>query len=235
MQHKYQIISQIIETNILNGFYKGSKLPTEDELIKEFDVSRNTLRKAIDVLVRKGHIIPVQGSGMFIRDVSSEGTINLENFRGLTEDFKNASIETDVIDFKVVSADEKIAKTMNCAVGSDLYYVNRVRIVDGIRWVVEYSYFNKKLIPYLNQEIIENSIYYYIRKALGKQIGYVDRILEADALSAADAKLLGLQEGDPALISINKAMFKSGEIFDYSIDIHHYQHTKFLKLSNFMY
>lgn len=235
MQHKYQAISQIIENNITNNHYSGPKLPTEEELIKEFSVSRNTLRKAIDVLVRKGYIMPVQGSGMFIRDISHTGAINLENFRGLTEDYKNHSIKTQVIEFKTIEATEELAEIMQCDVGTSLYFVNRLRVIDDIPWVIEYSYFNKRLIPYLNQEILEGSIYEYIRTALQKPIGYVDRILEARALNAVDAKLLGLQEGNPSLISTNKAMFKTGEIFDYSIDIHNYQHTRFLKLSNFMY
>lgn len=234
MAHKYQIISQKIEDNILNGFYGTNKLPTEEFFINEFNVSRNTIRKAIDLLVKKGYIIPIQGSGMFIREVSHNGAINLENFRGLTEDFKNHNIETELLEFKTIQADKDLAKIMNCTLNTPLYFVKRLRSIDSIRWVVEYSYFNKELIPFLNREIVSNSIYDYIRSVSKKQLGYVDRILQAEKLSAEDAHLLHLKEGDPALVSVNKAMFKTGEIFDYSINIHHYRHARFLKLSNFI-
>ncbi|NMB18685.1 MAG: GntR family transcriptional regulator, partial [Erysipelothrix sp.] len=62
MKHKYQIVSASIEHKINTDLYKD-KLPTEDELIVEYGVSRNTIRKAIQILVQKGIIIPIQGSG----------------------------------------------------------------------------------------------------------------------------------------------------------------------------
>ncbi|QIK70519.1 GntR family transcriptional regulator [Erysipelothrix sp. HDW6C] len=238
MTHKYQSISLEIEQKIMNGHYNntGNKLPTEEDLVNEYGVSRNTIRKAIDTLVKKGFIMPVQGSGMFIRDVSMKNSnaINLENFRGLTADYQYSKIETKLLEFQEVKATKKIAEIMQCNVGDDLYFINRLRIIDGKKWVVEYSYYNKQYIPFLNKEIINNSIYNYIQQALKKQIGYVDRIIEAGPLNEKDAKLLGLEVGDPALISTNKSMFKSGEIFDYSIDVHNYKYTKFLKLSNLL-
>ncbi|CAM4347128.1 MULTISPECIES: GntR family transcriptional regulator [Erysipelothrix] len=235
MTHKYQSISSDIEQRILSGYYSdGNKLPTEEELGKEFNVSRNTIRKAVDTLVKRGYIMAVQGSGMFIRNIAQQDNsiINLENFRGLTADFQNSTIESQIIEFNETIATESLAEIMNCAVGTELYYINRLRIIDGKRWVVEYSYYNKQYIPFLNEDIINDSIYDYIRNGLNRQIGYVDRVIEAAPLNLRDAHLLGLQEGDPALISTNKSMFKTGEIFDYSIDIHHYKYTKFLKLSN---
>ena len=232
MAHKYQKISETIENQIAQGLY-DQKLPTEDELIQSFGVSRNTIRKAIEILVKKGYIIPIQGSGMFIRDVSSNG-VNLENFRGLTVDYPNHEIGTELLIFTTLNAPVEIAKAMQCEVGTELYHVVRLRRIDNTPWVIEYSYFNKTLIPYLNREIIEHSIYHYIRTTIKHQLGYVDRIIEAGKLGAHDASLLGLNEGDPSLISINKAMFKTGEIFDYSINIHNYKHARFLKLSNFL-
>lgn len=236
MNHKYISISQEIEDKILHGeFQSGGKLPTEEELVNYYGVSRNTIRKAVDNLTRKGYIMPVQGSGMFIRDVSVKNAINLENFRGLSIDYPNSIIETTILEFDEIKATEAIAVIMKCEVNTPLYYISRLRTIDDQKWVVEYSYYNRSLIPDLTIDIINASIYSHIRDVLKKQIGYVDRIIEATALSPRDAKLLGLEAGEPALVSTNKAMFRTGEIFDYSIDIHHYKHTRFLKLSNLLF
>ena len=235
MNPKYIIISNEIEDKINNGEYRfGGKLPTEEELTNLYQVSRNTIRKAIDNLTKKGYVIPIQGSGMFIRDISMEKAINLENFRGLSVDYPNSVIETTILDFEEIGANEVIANIMKCEINTPLYYVSRLRKIDGQPWVIEYSYFNREQVPYLDLDIINSSIYSYIRDTLNKQIGYVDRVIEASPLNPKDAKLLGLEIGDPALVSTNKSMFKSGEIFDYSIDVHHYKFTKFLKLSNLM-
>lgn len=235
MSAKYKVISDAIQKDIESGVYaEAGKLPTEDLLIDLYKVSRNTIRKAVDLLVKRGIIMPIQGSGMFLRKAPTDGCVNLENFHGLTAGFNNSRVEAEVIDFKITQADSQLAEIMQCPLNTPLYYVERLRYVDGKRFVVEYSRFNKDVIPYLSREIASASIYRYITEDLKMQIGYVDRVIEAIRLNQHDAKLLGLAEGDPALISINRAMLKSGVIFDYSIDIHNYKHTKFLKLSNFV-
>jgi len=221
--------------NIRNGLYLGSKkLPTEEELIEKYQVSRNTIRKAIDLLTRKGLVIPIQGSGVFIRNVSCNGAINLEDFNGLTEGFGPDQVTTKVISFKLIDADEKLATTMQCEIGTPIYYIERLRSVSGKPYVIEYSYYNKDYIPYLSEEIVSGSIYKYIREELKKQIGFVDREITAGILNEHDARELGLTPGEPSLISTNRAFLKNGVIFDYSIDIHNYKETRFLKLSNYM-
>src|SRR5690625_4851807 len=142
MKHKYQIVSASIEHKINTDLYKD-KLPTEDELIVEYGVSRNTIRKAIQILVQKGIIIPIQGSGLFIRKISVDGAINLETFRGLTQDFLKSEIISKLIEFEETISDDKISNAMKCPVGTPIYFVKRLRIVDGINWVIEYSYFNR--------------------------------------------------------------------------------------------
>lgn len=235
MKAKYKVVSDSIQKDIHAGKYtEAGKLPTEDDLIKLYQVSRNTIRKAVDLLVKRGAIMPIQGSGMFLRKVPSEGCVNLEDFYGLTSGFSDRLVQAQVIDFELQEADARLAEAMQCSRGTPLYYIKRLRLVDGKRFVIEYSYFNKDVIPYLSREIASASIYQYISGDLKMQIGYVDRIIEAGRLEKGDAELLGLKEGDPALISINWAMLKSGVVFDYSIDIHNYKYTKFLKLSNFV-
>lgn len=236
MNPKYIQISQDIEEKILRGgFQSGDKLPTEEYLVNHYDVSRNTIRKAIDNLSKKGYIMPVQGSGMYIRDINLREAVNLENFRGLTYDFPNSTITTEILELKYMVAGEALAKKMKCEPDTPLLYVSRKREIDGIPWVVEYSYFNLLLVPGLDESVVEKSIYSYIRDELKQQIGFVDRIIEASSLNEIDAQSLGLNPGDPALVSTNVSMYKSGEIFDYSIDIHNYKQTRFLKLSSLMY
>jgi len=235
LEVKYKVICDDIAKNIQEGSYTGNKkLPTEEELIEIYQVSRNTIRKAIDLLTRKGLVIPIQGSGVFLRSVSTNGAINLEDFNGLTEGFGVEKVTTKVNSFKLIEADEKLAATMQCETGTPVYFIERLRSIGGKPYVVEYSYYNKDYIPYLSEEIVQGSIYKYIREELKKQIGFVDRVITAGILNEHDARELGLTPGEPSLISTNRAFLKNGVIFDYSIDIHNYKETKFLKLSNYL-
>ncbi|NLB20257.1 MAG: GntR family transcriptional regulator [Clostridium sp.] len=234
MEVKYKVISDDLADEIYKGYYNETKkLPTEEDLIEKYTVSRNTIRKAMDLLTRRGLVIPIQGSGVFLRGTLSKGCVNLEDFNGLTDSFGDA-ITTKVNSFKLISADKKLAKIMECAEGTPVYFVERLRSIDGVPYVVEYSYYNKEVIPFLSEEIVSKSIYHYIKEELKKSIGFVDRVITAGILNEHDARELGLIPGEPALISTNRAFMKNGVIFDYSIDIHNYKETKFLKLSNYM-
>lgn len=230
---KYKTVAESIEKDIQNGVYHDvDKLPTEDELIETFNVSRNTIRKAIEILTKKGLVFSIQGSGLFVRRSSCEGCVNLENFYGLTTAF-NGNVVSKIVEFSLINASEWLASKMKCKIGAEIYYVERIRYLDKKPYVYEYSYFNKEVVHYLSQDIIQSSIYKYITQDLKLQIGYVDRIIFADKLTSKQAIGLDLNEGDPALVSHNIAMLKNGIVFDYSIDVHHYKETKFLKLSNF--
>lgn len=68
-----QVVSQI-ETLIESGEWEiGSQIPPEMDLIKQFDVSRNTLREAIRSLVYAGLLITQQGKGTFVKSASALG------------------------------------------------------------------------------------------------------------------------------------------------------------------
>ena len=224
MSAKYKLIVDEIERDILDGKYNSiGKLPTEEELVATYGVSRTTVRKAIGILSSKGYIYQVQGSGIFIRESILKGYISLETLKGFTRDFPNREIESNVINIEVIQADN----------GTNVYYVKRLRIIDGNTFSMEYSYYNKDIIPYLNEEIAKSSIYSYILDDLKLNIGFSDKLIYADKMDEESAKYLGLAMDDPALVIDNTVFLNNGNIFEVSKVIHNYKHAKLLKLATF--
>ncbi|WP_371816341.1 UTRA domain-containing protein [Exiguobacterium sp. s141] len=125
-----------------------------------------------------------------------------------------------------------MAERMKCNVGTPVYYVKRLRLVDDHPFSVEDSYFRKDLVVYLDRNITEKSIYNYFRNDQKLAIGFADRVIYADFLNAEDAALLGLKENDPALLVDNTVYLTNGQIFDVSRSTHHFRHVKMLKVSN---
>lgn len=69
MEKKYQTVSDTIQKWITTGRYQdNAKLPTESELMKQFDVSRHTVRKALEVLKIAGYVYRVQGGGTYVAE-----------------------------------------------------------------------------------------------------------------------------------------------------------------------
>lgn len=233
MAPKYLQVAAQIESDIIDHVYQETnKLLTEDEYAKKYEVSRNTVRKAIEILVNKGYVYQVQGSGVFIRTHHNEGYVNLEKLQGVTNDFSDRVVENKLLDFQLQTADQELAKSMGCKVGTPIYYVKRLRIVDGNTFSIETSYFNKELVIYLDKNIVKGSIYNYLRNDQKLSIGFADRIIRADYLSLEQAELLELKENDPALVVDNTVCLTNGAVFDYSQSVHHFQHVKLLKVSN---
>jgi GntR family transcriptional regulator of bglA len=234
MAIKYKEIADRLEKEIRDGkFDQTKKLPTEEELIKEFEVSRNTIRKAVTQLVNRGYIYQVQGSGMFLREESGTDYINLGSLRGLTKDLKSKKVETKILALHVVQADELTAKGLRCELETKLYYVKRLRIVDEEPFSIEISYFKKDVVPYLNEEIASNSIYSYLIDDLELNIGFADKVINCEKIDEESAKLLHIHPLDPALIIENTVCLTNGTIFEWSKSIFHFQKAKILNRINF--
>lgn len=69
MEVKYEIVKQTLRKEIISGKYQiNQKLPTESELMKRFNVSRYTVRRAVGDLENEHYIYRIQGGGMFVQD-----------------------------------------------------------------------------------------------------------------------------------------------------------------------
>lgn len=80
MVKKYERIKIDISEKILSGTYQVSdKLPTESELMEMYEVSRFTVRRAIDELEKDNYVYRIQGAGIFVDDWKSKPKKQIEN------------------------------------------------------------------------------------------------------------------------------------------------------------
>ncbi len=227
MATKYEIVTGKLMKDINNGVYdKERKLPTEDELMNIFNVSRNTIRKAIEILVNHGYVYQVQGSGIFLRDYQKDKCISLKQMNGLTKELQNKKIKSKVIEFSIIDADETLAEKFKCKLNTKLYHIKRVRYVNDEPFEVEESFYNKEIIPYLNEDICNSSIFNYITDDLKLNIGFADKMISCDILTDEECSLLDVEKGEPTLQVENTVFLNTGIIFDVSIERYNYRKIK---------
>lgn len=95
MTTKYNKVKQAVKSKIIDGTYSPhQKISSESELMKEFGVSRHTVRQAIGDLVLKGWLYREQGSGTFCADRS-----NQENYETKSDQKKVAIVTTYISDY----------------------------------------------------------------------------------------------------------------------------------------
>ncbi len=229
---KYQELANILKNNIDNDMYhETGKLPTEEHLVSQYNVSKYCVRNAINILVEFGLVYPVQGSGMYIRESKREGCLSLRNTRGLTAELAGNTVETKVITLEKIPADEKIAGRMKCKEGTSVYYIVRARSINGEPLSVEYTYYNQEIVPVIDKHIAEGSLFGYIKNDLGLNISFADKVLRCDKLTQEVADLLQLAKGDPAVIIEDDAYLSNGQMFNASVVYYNYKIAKFFELA----
>ena len=125
-------ISQWLRQQIEDGVFQvDEKLPSENQLCQKFDVSRVTVRKALQTLENEQLIYRSQGLGSFVNDRRSrQSFIQLTDF---VEDMRRAGLEasSSVTRFQPVSVTEKVATVLNVDSASKVLRLDRLRMGDG--------------------------------------------------------------------------------------------------------
>lgn len=171
---KYYDIYIDLKNRIENKEYLYQDLlPSEYKLIEEYSCSRNTIRRAIQELANQGYVQSKHGKGVFI---IYRANTQSEFLLGGTESFKESAIrnnkeyKTKVVHFEEIIIDDKKSQITNFEVGTEVYYIQRVRILENKPSIIDHNYFMKDIVKDINEEIASNSIYEYMENELNETI-----------------------------------------------------------------
>lgn len=217
-------IIQIIETSEME---QGDKLPSIELLMEQFDAGKNTVLKALDELEKQAYIYQVRGSGIFVRKPRRKGYINITEVNGLKNTLHDFDLGSKMLELKVIKPTSEVMANLNVDKDEEIYYVKRLRSIEGRKFSVEESYYLKSVVPYLNQEIVEDSIFAYLINDLKVKPGFTDQFLRVTTLNKENANLLELEPGDPTILLESIFFLKNGQPFDYSKVIYHYEESQF--------
>ncbi len=127
----YIKIADWIMEKIQSGeWIPGYMIPSEKELCEQFQVSRPTVRLALSTLVNDGYLVRVKGKGSFVSKprILEDSTIFIESFSSEMAS-KGKEIQTEVLEQRIVEADEEIAEKLNLKPGDDVLKLTRLRYV----------------------------------------------------------------------------------------------------------
>ena len=129
----YLQVEADIKNRILSKQYMpGDKLPTENELSDQYNVSKITIRKAIQNLSDEGYVNKVQGKGIFINFKKDKLYLNkTSGFKESLSSLGHAS-RHDIIQASFLNADEDIAEKLMIPMGTKVVYIEDARFPDFI-------------------------------------------------------------------------------------------------------
>lgn len=162
---KYCKLAEIIKKKINDGEYSlGEKIPTEQKLMEKYKLSRDTVRKAINHLVKEKCLYKLQGSGTFVSEEFYSQS--LLKFYSFTEEMRRRGKvpSSEIISFDLVEVDERIQKKMSIN-SKEVYKLIRLRLADKKPVMYEITYLNPNLIKNLTlKNLTEKPLYDVIRK-----------------------------------------------------------------------
>ncbi|MGT2887909.1 trehalose operon repressor [Streptococcus didelphis] len=227
---KYEKIFRDLEKKISKEDYKtGDFLPTEMELCKEYQVSRDTIRKALDLLTKAGLIKKKQGLGSQV--IKHQQILfpvsELTSYQELVTYF-NMDSKTNVIAIDKLLVDETIAQLTSFPLNTIVWRITRQRLVDRIASVLDIDYLSKKIVPNMSREIAEKSLYAYLEQDLKLEIDYALKEITIDQITDKDKILLDLGS-DQHVVSVKSKVYLSNkQQFQFTESRHKLEKFKFV-------
>ncbi|SDZ65768.1 GntR family transcriptional regulator, glv operon transcriptional regulator/GntR family transcriptional regulator, mannosyl-D-glycerate transport/metabolism system repressor [Evansella caseinilytica] len=215
---KYKMIENDILSKINSGFYtKGQFIPTEQELVKEYNVSRVTVRQATNNLVAKGYLIRNQGSGTFVAEPSYIGrTTNIKSF---TDEMSalGKKVSSNVLAFKIIPASEFVSQKLNISPESPVYYIERLRKADEEPMMHETTYMSVADFPDLSYEKLLDSRYKFVEQTKNVSIDYSHQVVVPMMPTDEIVTYFQCDPEQPILKVLNTTYLATGEVSDYSV------------------
>ena len=220
---KYTKLYLEIKNNIENGTLKpGDQLPSEKDLMAFHDISRDTVRKSLGMLVSDNYIMKVKGKGSFVLEINRFDfpVAGLISFKEMRERMGNVTHLTKVISIETNDNCTFPLKSMDGKDKKKITKVLRVRVVAGRRVILDKDYFYTDIVPSLTKEIAKDSIYDYIEKILGLKIGYAHKEIIMEKATDEDYKYLDLFDYNMVAVVNTLVYLQNGQLFQYTQSRH---------------
>ena len=181
----------------------GDLVPSEAELGRHYDVSRITVRAALENLVKDGLLERHAGRGTFVRSSQPEEWSCLASF---TEQMlrEGRVPRTRLLKLRMVRRDPELETTLGLRSGEEIAFFERLRTVDGVPTALVRSYIPHRFVPgisksYFRETGIEQSILFVLERRFGLVVDHGQETTGPVCLTEPDASLLGVSEGSPVV------------------------------------
>lgn len=170
----------------------GTCIPSERELSSIYNMSRITVRKAIDELERKGKLEKVQGKGTYVLNHQIVQNLNAVYSFSKEMEKQGKITSTKLIERSIIPADARVARNLKIEAGSPVIYLKRLRCDEsGQAIMVEKTYFDKDKYPYvLEMDFDKDGLYKTLEEKYGLKIDKATERFKACELTLSECQLL---------------------------------------------
>ena len=198
----YRWLEEILRDDIAQGVYKpGDALPTEHELMRRYNLSSTTVRRAVRDLVLEGWIYRTAGKGTFVKRAKLEE--RLARLTSFAEEMQSRSITPQ---FKLVRAElvmppYEVRQALKLSAKQQTYLIERIQIASGEPIAVARGYWCCEIGTRLaEQDLNRIPLYEIVEQVLHIPLVEADESISAASADADLARKLSISRNAPLLV-----------------------------------
>jgi GntR family transcriptional regulator len=213
----FQIKEQLRHAIDLGEWAPGEQLPTENELIEFFGVSRITIRTAFERLGDQGLVERIPGRGTFVAQRSFERPVT--RLAGFHEDMASRGLvpSAHTISVQIIPGPSDAASALG-AEGEELVEIHRLLLADNAPMAIQHGYLPTWVAG--NQEFTavdlhNKSLYRMMEERTASRPATAEETIEAVRADGPRAALLEVSEGSPLLLATRLSLDRSRRPVEY--------------------
>lgn len=222
----YEEVYRALKNDIHTRYQIGSFLPPERELMKHYNASRTTIRRAVALLQQDGMVEVAQGRGTQVladHSATAEDMLLFHNVCDVTAGLISSELHpvtTHGCVVEQVPAPPEIAAEMNLPGGAPVYRMDRIIKANGKPFAFFRNYYPCDLMPGLdafsgNEKVLFN-MYSFFERQYHVYFESGEERITAQAASLVDAQLLQVPIGAPLLEMRRRAISTTHVVMDVS-------------------
>jgi GntR family transcriptional regulator len=216
----YLQLKRRIEDAVRRGDIKpGDALPSERDLAARVDMSRVTVRKAVQHLVREGVLVQRHGSGTYVAPQPNRVEQSLSQLTSFTEDMarRGMTVRSVWLDRGIYAPSPEETVTLGLSAADNVARVARLRISGETPLAIERAALSARILP--DPQAIGTSLYRHLEKSGNRPVRAIQRI-RAASLEEEDAKLLQVSPGVASLQIERISYLASGRVVEFTRSIY---------------
>lgn len=212
----YLRLKSWIESAVRRGAIQpGDALPSERDLAARVEMSRVTVRKAVQHLVRDGVLVQRHGSGTYVAEQPHRVEQSLSQLTSFTEDMarRGLVVTSQWLDRGIYPPSPEEMVALGLPAGENVARISRLRIAGETPLAVERATVSATVLP--DPEAIGTSLYSHLERSGHRPVRAIQRI-RAVSIGDEDAILFGVPQRAPGLHIERTSYLPSGRVVEFT-------------------
>ncbi|WP_096436804.1 GntR family transcriptional regulator [Alteribacter populi] len=199
----YHQLKERLQELVDNGHWApGEKIFSENQLMDQFNVSRNTAKKAIEELVQEGTLYRTQGKGTFVAKPKMQQS--LMGFYSFSKVLKEKGLNPKDIILKIeeVVPSHKVIEALQLKKSESVIEIQRLRCANEEPYILESSFLPKRVVTDIDElnKVGQVSLYDLLDQQFGVTVTRAKEAFEPVLIRPEESTYLETESGLPALL-----------------------------------